>query len=289
MLRSWRTVTGARATLTLLVSLLVTSLLLHHSGDPYRILERLSTNVANLTRAPIRSLVGSALVLPDGGLLFYSVALAVTLGVLELRLGMARAISIFVSGHLTATLLTEGGVWIGIRDGLLPAGERRQIDVGVSYGLMACTGAVIALAPRRLRLPLVVMVAGWTLESLVSDPDMTSAGHAIALLVGLAWWPVLDAGCFGGWRSWVELRFARVQGGSGESGRRNRGHRPGRRRVPGRPPHDRSGSRPNSGPGRAGPHAYPELVAVGQPGGGQPERNRDRTSVGHPNGDDVGR
>ena len=189
--RAFREVVGAPLTGLLLLALTGTTVALGRISDPHLVLERLSSNVVNLGRFPLRSLIGSALVLSGGGLLFYAVTLALTLGVLERHFGWLRALAVFGSGHVLATLLTEGGVWVGIRAGLLPWHDRHQIDVGVSYGLMACTGAVLILLPTRVRFAAAAGVVVWTVGALAADPDMTSTGHLVALIIGFCWWPVL--------------------------------------------------------------------------------------------------
>jgi hypothetical protein len=186
-----RAVRRSPATAVFALILLVTTILLRTSVHPSAILRDVSTNVANLSRVPVRAVIGSALVLDGGPWLAYAFALALTLGSLERRVGTLWALGVFASGHVIATVLTEGWIWIAIKLGALPLAERTQIDVGVSYGLLAAAGAATALLPRRLRwVP--VSVAGLVVAvPLVWLHDMTSFGHLLALLIGLAWWPLI--------------------------------------------------------------------------------------------------
>lgn len=181
-------------TLALLAVLLVTTIWLGQSSDPTHVLRSTSTNIANLTHSPITALIESALFLDDGGWLKYALALFVTLGLIERRRGTLMALGVFASAHLIVTMLTEGGVWIGIRAGLLRHAERFQLDVGVSYGLWSCAFAAIALIPRRWRGALVALLSPFILVPLVRDFDMTAIGHVLSALVGLAWWPTLLRG-----------------------------------------------------------------------------------------------
>ena len=181
-------------TLALLAVLLVTTIWLDQSSNPTHVLRSTSTNIANLTHSPITSLIGSALFLDGGGWAKYALALFVTLGLIERRRGTVVALSVFASAHIIVTMLTEGGVWIGIRAGLLRHAERFQLDVGVSYGLWSCAFAAIALIPRRWRGPLVVLLSPFILVPLLRDFDMTTIGHVLSALIGLAWWPTLLRG-----------------------------------------------------------------------------------------------
>ena len=48
------------------------------------------------------------------------------------------------------------------------------------------------LLPTRLRyllIPVALVGVGWPLPS---NPGMTTTGHLLALLIGLAWWPALQ-------------------------------------------------------------------------------------------------
>ena len=175
----------------LLLTLVVTTFWLRYSPDPDAILRNMSTNLKNLARSPVRSFVASAFVLQGSAWLVDAAGLAVCLGALERRRGSLTAVGVFASGHVIATVLTEGGVYAGIRLGIVPRFERFQIDVGVSYGLWVSVAAAIALLPRRLRLPAATAGALWLFGALALNPGMTSIGHVLSLLIGLAWWPYL--------------------------------------------------------------------------------------------------
>jgi membrane associated rhomboid family serine protease len=183
--------TAARspATVAFALVLLITTILLRTSVHPEAIMREVSTNVANLSHDPIRVVVGSALVLDGGPWIAYAIVLALTMGLLERRIGTLRALAIFATGHIIATAITEGGVWLGIQLDMLPIAERSQIDVGVSYGLLALIGAAIVLLPRPWRRRAVVFTTVGVLLALALDPDMTSTGHVLSLAIGFAWWP----------------------------------------------------------------------------------------------------
>jgi hypothetical protein len=181
-------------TITLLATLLCTSLALRQVSSPDAMLRWASTNVQNLTCRPIVSFVASAVVLDDDRWPLTLLILAIGLGLLERRVGTARALGIFASGHVIATLVTEGAVWLQIHRGQLPASAATQLDVGISYGQWALIGAAVGLLPvRRVRWAAAAGLAVLVGLPLVRDFDMTASGHAVAFLVGAAWWRWLPA------------------------------------------------------------------------------------------------
>lgn len=154
-------------------------------------LEWSSTNIHNLTHAPVRAFVASALFLPGGGWLANSSMLLLVLVPLERRIGTMRALGVFASAHVVATIVTEGAVWLTVVAGALPASVERQDDVGISYGLYAVAAATCYFLPRRARLAAVTVLAVWLLAPFALSPDMTSGGHVLSLAIGLTWWRLL--------------------------------------------------------------------------------------------------
>ncbi|MGK4583825.1 rhomboid-like protein [Kitasatospora sp. HPMI-4] len=111
-------------------------------------------------------------------------AVAVVVGLAEWRWGAARAAVVFLLGHLGATLLTEGAMWVMLTVHI-PGALSRARDVGISYGLVATGGFLLALGPDRLRrygLPALALLlaAAWAL-----DQELADAGHLIALGIGV--------------------------------------------------------------------------------------------------------
>ena len=103
------------------------------AGDTF---EWVSTNLHNLSVAPIRSFVLSALFLTDGRWLVNAALLAAVLVPLESRIGTRAAVAVFGSAHVLATLVTEGWVWFAIRAG---ASRRRRPSSRTSASATACT------------------------------------------------------------------------------------------------------------------------------------------------------
>jgi len=178
---------------SLAATLLASTILLRYVvSDDQDVLRWASTNLDNLTTRPIRSMVFSAFLLPGERWLPYAGAIAAIVAPLERRVGAIRVLAVFASGHVIATLLTEGGVAVGIETGLVPARASAQMDVGVSYGLWAVGGAALALLPRRWRIALVTTAVGVVTVLLLTDHDhMTAAGHALSLAIGMASGPYL--------------------------------------------------------------------------------------------------
>ena len=105
----------------LVTALLLTTALKRHSRFRGGQLERdVSTNLDNLSVAPLRALAGSAFVLQDDSWLIPTAAAGLTVGALEYRVGSVRTIGIGVAGHVLPSLVTQAGVAWGIRRGWLP-------------------------------------------------------------------------------------------------------------------------------------------------------------------------
>jgi membrane associated rhomboid family serine protease len=170
------------------------SILLSAMGPARRdaVLQMSSTDVDHLTARPLFALVSSALWVDGiGDFIGAAVILGIVGTILERRVGTRRIIAIFASGHVVATLLTEGSVALGVHMGLLPSGALSRIDVGISYGLAATLAAAAVLLPGRWRYVGVLVAWAYLGWPLAFTHDMTSWGHVVALGVGVAWWPIL--------------------------------------------------------------------------------------------------
>jgi hypothetical protein len=195
-LRSWLP-TWRRTPFTIVYLTLIAAgsvvLSLLDDGDHDAVLRTSSTDVHHLSTHPIFVLVTSAMWV-DGivdGLLAVLV-LGALATILERRVGTRWVVAIFASGHVGATLVTEGAVAAGVYLGVLPASAVSRIDVGASYGLAALLGATAGLLPRRIRTAGVLgawIYLGWPIATRF---DMTSWGHVIALGIGVCWWPWLQ-------------------------------------------------------------------------------------------------
>jgi hypothetical protein len=190
-----RFVRGSPATFTYLAILTVTTWVLAGSSPKVvaALLEEQSTNLHHLTRDPVRVLIRSAFWLSGYELLFWAALFLVVLAPAERWLGTTRWLVAFASGHVGATLLTSLGIWLAIRAGAAPARLENVVDVGVSYGF----GAVAALFTYRLASRWRGVWAGgliaYAIGGILINRDFTAYGHAAALLIGFALYPLTRA------------------------------------------------------------------------------------------------
>lgn len=154
------------------------------------VLAHSSTDVANLAERPVLVLVASGAWLVGG--LPYLLAFLVVLSSLERRLGALRTAGVFLLGHVLATLLTELFVAASVAAGQLPDSSLRRLDYGISYGLLACAGALAGLLrpwPRWTVLGAVTL--GLVADLLEFTDPLTDWGHLLALAIGVLCWPLV--------------------------------------------------------------------------------------------------
>jgi hypothetical protein len=186
---------GSPATFTYLAILSMTTWVLVGASPKVAaaLLEDQSTNLHHLARDPVRVLIRSAFWLSGYDLLFWAALFLVVLAPAERWLGTSRWLVAFAGGHIGATLLTSLGIWLAIRSGAAPARLENVVDVGVSYGF----GAVAALftyrlAPRWRGVWAAGLVA-YATSGILIDRDFTAYGHAAAVLIGFALYPLTRA------------------------------------------------------------------------------------------------
>jgi rhomboid family protein len=179
-----------------LVLLLGTTLLLEFA-DPAvaaKLLQLSSTDAHNLWRRPLSSLLTSAIWLSDDGWLAYVVIFTIAVAPLERRFGARRAATVFFSGHVLATLVTELPVMALISAHVLPGSAGHWLDLGVSYGFFTTAGALVFLLRGRPRLwALATMEAFIAVIYFSDDPAsldsvVTLLGHAVAAHFGWLFW-----------------------------------------------------------------------------------------------------
>ncbi|WP_082951214.1 rhomboid-like protein [Mycobacterium mantenii] len=184
-----RTVPGAasvRVTATYAVLLLVIYLILAALGPHAHAVAvtRMSTNVHNLGRGQLGTLIGSAFVNDGGDLFFWLPGLVCLLALGELMWCGRGLLVTFAVGHIGATLIVAVGLVAAIETGMLPVSVARASDVGISYGAVCVLGALTAAIPARWR----GVWAGWWLGTAVvaaAAADFTAVGHVVALLLGV--------------------------------------------------------------------------------------------------------
>ncbi|MGB9305914.1 MAG: rhomboid-like protein [Mycobacterium sp.] len=167
-----------------------------------RVIRHASTNLHNLARGHLGTLLNSAFVVDEGPLYFWLPCLACLLALAELQLRSLRLTVAFVVGHVGATLVIAAVLAASIELGWLPLSISRVSDVGMSYGALGVLGALTATIPRRWR---PVWIAWWitvALATAVTGGDFTDAGHSIALMLGM-----VVTIRFGHSTRWTPVRF----------------------------------------------------------------------------------
>ncbi|EMF02670.1 rhomboid-like protein [Streptomyces mobaraensis] len=146
-----------------------------------------STDAAHLADRPLVVLFASALWVAGGLWSFFGWAFAPVLGALERRVGGLRTAGVFLLGHVLATLATELPVAGAVAAGRLPADSLHRLDYGISFGLMACLGALASLQRPSWKWTLLGTASLMCAQDLVELADpLASWGHPIALLAGVA-------------------------------------------------------------------------------------------------------
>ncbi|MCX4091994.1 rhomboid-like protein [Nocardia sp. alder85J] len=181
-------VTYTYAALLVAVTVLVSEL---SDDDQSRVVLHASTNLHNLLRGHIGTLLSSAFVIGDSNAALMIIPLLVcVLALAELRFGSRRLLRIFVAGHIGATLLVALGLWVAVEAEWLPWSISQAEDVGISYGAMALIGAFIALLPSRWRPTWAICWLAVAVAGVVMGRTFTNVGHLLAVAIGLA------AGCW---------------------------------------------------------------------------------------------
>src|SRR6201998_3885880 len=149
------------------------------------IVERASTNLHNLARGHLGTLLGSALVVDPGPLYFWLPFLTCLLALAELHLRTVRLVVAFVAGHIGATLVVAAALAAAVEFGWLPLSITRASDVGMSYGALAVLGAMTAVIPPRWRAAWVGWWISAGLAAAIIGGDFTDAGHTVAVILGV--------------------------------------------------------------------------------------------------------
>ncbi|MEE1757246.1 rhomboid-like protein [Streptomyces sp. SP18CS02] len=188
------TPTGTPFTFGYALVLLATSLFAEY-GDPATVsalLHGSSTDVAHLARTPLLVLVASALWVAGGLFSPYAIGFVVVLTALERRTGARRTAAVFVLGHVVATLATEIPVGLSVLAGYLPGSSLHRLDYGISFGLMASVGALAGLLGPVGRGVVLGSASVMLVQDLLALEDpLADWGHPMALLIGVACWPLV--------------------------------------------------------------------------------------------------
>lgn len=148
-------------------------------------LRAVSTNVGNLSRGRVDTLLTSAVFLaPPRVPHFLTTVPLVAVG--ELSIGTRRTVAAFAVGHVGAStvvgVLLAAGAFPGVASGQL----RDAVDVGPSYGAIAVTAALAVLRARRRSTWWGALPVTATLSSFAVARTFTEAGHVSSALIGSA-------------------------------------------------------------------------------------------------------
>jgi hypothetical protein len=186
-------VRAAPATYTYLFVLLITAWVLQTSSPQIAqrlVLER-STNLHQLGHDPMRVLIASAFWVEDAWqVLPWAVLFTLVLAPAEHWLGSTRWAIVFATGHIGATLLTGAGLWLAIHFDLVSTTVTRSADVGVSYGFLAIAGVLTYKFSRPWQFAYLAALAGYLLVAVFVRGTFTDLGHALAVAIGLACYPL---------------------------------------------------------------------------------------------------
>ena len=180
MLRLMRSVPLSSS--VVLLVLVATLLLRTHPADLDDVVAWSSTNLHNLGRHPVGSLVASAFVIP-GNVLPELALVTAGLVMLERAIGTRRALAVAASGHVLATILTEYGADLAGRLHLIATAPDRP-DVGISYLMFAALGGAIVLRSGALRLVGGLLLVASVALPFLLEPGLTTTGHLLSLGIG---------------------------------------------------------------------------------------------------------
>lgn len=167
---------------------MITTWVLQTSGTRVanRLLLERSTNLDHLARDPIRVLVASAFWLSSTWQLSVAAAaLALLVAPLERRIGERRTIAVLASGHLGATLLVAGGLWLALRADAVERSVAGARDVGPSYALFAAAASLAYLLAPRLQAPYLAALVAYGTTAVLLEGSFTAVGHLVAIAIGL--------------------------------------------------------------------------------------------------------
>lgn len=194
-----------RVTILYAAALAAIAVAMLHLGPraQHRIIQHASTNLHNLVRGRIGTLIGSAFVNEAGPVYLWLPGLVALLALGELLWQSRRLVLAFAVGHIGATLIVAAGIAGALTVGLVPSSVINAADVGMSYGAVAVLGSFTAALPVRLR---PAWTGGWLAvavgSAVLSGGEFTNVGHAVALLLGM-----LAGARFGESQGWTATRY----------------------------------------------------------------------------------
>ncbi|MET0694908.1 MAG: rhomboid-like protein, partial [Propionibacteriaceae bacterium] len=150
------------------------------------LVQQSSTNLANLRERPLFVLVLSAFLISPAWQLVLLVPVVVVYGAIQIWLGRFSTVVIGALGHVGATLFVMAAEITALYRHIARFNIVVKLDVGVSYGLAAALGLLVARVPHRWRLAYGLVSLAVIVLQAVLLRNFTSLGHTIAWLIGLS-------------------------------------------------------------------------------------------------------
>ncbi|WP_399123103.1 rhomboid-like protein [Streptomyces sp. N2A] len=158
------------------------------------LIHRTSSNIHELNEHPLPSLLISGFWIENpGSFLLYVVMFELVHANVERWTGSWRWLLIVGGAHVAATLASQELVLLAIEGHQLPRSMTHVVDIGVSYGLAAAAGALTYRLRSPWRYGYLVGVLAFFAIPLTTGATFTDFGHAIALTMGYAAWPLTPA------------------------------------------------------------------------------------------------
>ncbi|MFC7306020.1 rhomboid-like protein [Streptomyces monticola] len=189
--RSW--VRSSPGTHAWLLIILGTSLVITFSsqGLEHFLLHRTSSNLHELTKHPAQSLLLSAFWIENpASLPSYVLLFEIVHARAERWLGTLRWLFVVATAHIAATLISQKVVLTRIENHDASRRMMHVVDIGVSYGLAASAGVLTYLVPGRWKWLYALALIAFFGVPLATGGTFTDLGHAIALAIGFACWPL---------------------------------------------------------------------------------------------------
>ncbi|NGO79280.1 hypothetical protein G6045_27030 [Streptomyces sp. YC504] len=189
--RSWvRSAPGTHVWLLVIFCTSAVSVLASDELQMY-LLHRNSSNLVQLNEHPVQALLLSAFWIENpASLPLYVVLFELIHARVERAVGTLRWVVVVATAHIAATLISQKLVLLQIQHHDAPRHLIHVVDIGVSYGLAASAGILTYLLPGRWKWLYGAGVIAFFAIPLLADATFTDLGHAIALSIGFAFWPL---------------------------------------------------------------------------------------------------
>ncbi|PXW28795.1 UNVERIFIED_CONTAM: hypothetical protein DES50_11179 [Williamsia faeni] len=188
----WCYLRSAPWTFSWLLLLLITTTIQHSVSRATleSLLAARSTNLHHLATDPLHVLVSSLFWIDGYVWLPYLLMFCVFHAPAERWLGAWRWAVVGLTAHVVATYISEGLLWIAIRQGLADSSLVDARDIGVSYFLAAIVGVLTYHIAFPWRWVYLFLILAWFGVPVMIDPGLTGIGHLSSMIIGLAFYPL---------------------------------------------------------------------------------------------------